>query len=86
MIYDVVSLASIKPERNYTTDILLQWLKIKGVGLGVWETTLFSVSSQIYGHLRVENTPSIPSFLATQIVYIGYGQFKNITPFPFTFL
>ena len=31
MIYDVVLLASdiIKPERNYTTDILLQWLKIK---------------------------------------------------------
>jgi hypothetical protein len=24
-----------------------------------------------------ENPPSIPSFLATQIVYIGYGQFKK---------
>jgi hypothetical protein len=34
-----------------------------------------------------ENSPSIPSFLATQIVYIRYGQFnKKMTPFPFTFL
>jgi hypothetical protein len=33
----------------------------------------------------LENTPSIPSFLATQIVNIGYGQFKKITPFPFIF-
>jgi hypothetical protein len=24
-----------------------------------------------------ENSPSIPSFLATKIVYIGYGQLKN---------
>jgi len=24
--------------------------------------------------------------LATQIVYIEYGQFKKMTPFPFTFL
>jgi hypothetical protein len=24
-----------------------------------------------------ENSPSIPSFLATQIVYIRYGQFKK---------
>jgi hypothetical protein len=32
-----------------------------------------------------ENSPSIPSFLVTKIVYIGYGQLKKITPFPFTF-
>jgi len=31
-----------------------------------------------------ENPPSIPSLLATQIVYI-YGQFKKINPFPFIF-
>jgi hypothetical protein len=24
-----------------------------------------------------ENSPSIPSFLVTKIVYIGYGQLKN---------
>jgi hypothetical protein len=30
-----------------------------------------------------ENPPSIPSFLATQIVYIGYGQFKTNYPFSF---
>jgi hypothetical protein len=34
----------------------------------------------------LENPLSIPSFLATQIVYIGYEQFRKITPFPFTFL
>jgi hypothetical protein len=32
-----------------------------------------------------ENSPSIPSFLVTKIVYIGYGQLKKMTPFPFTF-
>ena len=32
----------------------------------------------------LENIPSIPpSFLGTQIVNIGYGQFKKITPSPF---
>jgi hypothetical protein len=41
---------------------------------GVWEITLFSVSSQIYAF---ENSPSIPSFLVTKIAYIGYGQLKN---------
>jgi hypothetical protein len=32
-----------------------------------------------------ENSPSIPSFLMIKIVYIGYGQLKKMTPFPFTF-
>ena len=32
-----------------------------------------------------ENSPSIPRFLVTKIVYIGYGQLKKMTPFPFTF-
>ena len=32
-----------------------------------------------------EHSPSIPSFLVTKIVYIGYGQLKKMTPFPFTF-
>ena len=32
-----------------------------------------------------ENFPSIPSFLVTKIVYIGYDQLKKMTPFPFTF-
>jgi hypothetical protein len=30
-----------------------------------------------------ENPLSIPSFLATQIVYIGYGQFKKNDSFVF---
>jgi len=30
-----------------------------------------------------ENPPSIPSFLATQIVYIGYGQFLKNDAFSF---
>jgi hypothetical protein len=32
-----------------------------------------------------ENSPSIPGFLVTKIVYIGYGQLKKMTPFPFIF-
>jgi putative effector of murein hydrolase len=32
-----------------------------------------------------ENSPSVPSFFVTKIVYIGYGQLKKNTPFPFTF-
>jgi hypothetical protein len=32
-----------------------------------------------------ENSPSIPNFLVTNIVYIGYDQLKKMTPFPFTF-
>jgi hypothetical protein len=30
-----------------------------------------------------ENPPSIPSFLVTKIVYIGYGQFKKNDSFSF---
>jgi hypothetical protein len=30
-----------------------------------------------------ENSPSIPSLLTTQIVYIVYGQFKENYPFSF---
>ena len=50
---------------------------------GVWEITLFSVSSQIYDHLCIENSPSIPSFLVTKIVYIEYGQLKKYDSFSF---
>jgi len=32
-----------------------------------------------------ENPLSIPSFLVTKIIYIGYGQLKKMTPFPFNF-
>jgi hypothetical protein len=32
-----------------------------------------------------ENTPSIPSFLVTKIVYIGYGQLKKWLLFPLPF-
>ena len=41
------------------------------------------MSSQIYGHLCVWKSPSTPSFLATQIVYIGYGQLKKFDSFSF---
>jgi hypothetical protein len=30
-----------------------------------------------------ENSPSIPNFLVTKIVYIGYGQFKKLLLLPF---
>jgi hypothetical protein len=30
-----------------------------------------------------ENSPSIPSFLVTKIVYIGYGQLKKNDSFSF---
>jgi len=53
------------------------------------DNSIISVFSNIWSsvHLKISPPPSIPSFLATQIVYmyIGYGQFKKITPFPFTF-
>jgi hypothetical protein len=31
-----------------------------------------------------EKSPSIPRFLVTKIVYIGYGQLKKMTPFIFS--
>jgi hypothetical protein len=37
------------------------------------------------GICAFENSPSIPSFLVKKIVYIGYGQLKKMTHFPFTF-
>jgi hypothetical protein len=46
------------------------------------DNSIFSVLSIIY---EFENSPSIPSFLVTKIVYVGYGQLKRMTPFPFTF-
>ena len=49
---------------------------IYGCRPGVWVTTPFS-------YLCVWKSPSIPSFFATQIVYIGYGQFKKKEPFSF---
>jgi hypothetical protein len=45
-------------------------IPVEGFFKRLQDTTLFSLSSQIHGH-----PPSIPSFLETQIVYIGYGQF-----------
>jgi len=39
------------------------------------------MSSQIYDHLCIENSPSILSFLVTKIVYTGYGQLKKLLLF-----
>jgi hypothetical protein len=40
------------------------------------DNSIFIVFSNIW-LCAFENSPSIPSFLATQIVYIRYGQFKK---------
>ena len=55
-------------------------LRVQAWGMG--DNSIFSVFSNIWSSAHLK----IPSFLATQIVYIGYGQFKKMTPFPFTFL
>ena len=49
---------------------------LRGGRPGVWEITLFSVSSQIYDHLCVWKFP-----LVTKIVFIGYGQLKKLLLF-----
>ena len=49
----------------------------KGVGLGYGRQLYFHCLLQYMVICAFENSPSIPSFLATQIVSIGYGQFKK---------
>ena len=44
---------------------------------------IFIVLSNIWSSVHLKIPPSIPNFLATQIVYIGYGQFKKNDPFSF---
>jgi hypothetical protein len=46
------------------------------------DNSIFIVFSNIWPS-AFENPPSIPSFLATQIVYIGYGQFLKNDSFSF---
>jgi hypothetical protein len=46
------------------------------------DNSIFIVFSNIWSCVRLKK-PSIPSFLATQIVYIGYGQFKKNDSFSF---
>jgi hypothetical protein len=49
------------------------------------DNSIFIVFSNIWSsvRLKIPRTPSIPSFLVTQIVYIRYGQFKKMTVFSF---
>ena len=49
-------------------------LKVNAWGMG--DNPIFSVFSNIWSSVRLK-IPSIPSFLAAQLVYIGYGQFKK---------
>jgi hypothetical protein len=46
---------------------------IKGVGLGYGRQLCFHCLLKYMVICAFENSPSIPSFLATQIVYIRYG-------------
>ena len=48
---------------------------IKGVGLGYGRQLYVRCLLKYMVICAFENHPSIPSFLETQIVYIGYGQF-----------
>ena len=41
------------------------------------DNSIFSVFSNIWSSVRLKIPPSIPSFLVTKIVYIGYGQLKK---------
>jgi hypothetical protein len=47
---------------------------IKGVGLGYGRQLYFRFLLKYMVICAFENHPSIPCFLETQIVYIGYGQ------------
>ena len=51
--------------------------EFKGVGLGYERQLYFQCLLKYMVICAFENPSSIPSFLATQIVYIGYGQFKK---------
>ena len=41
------------------------------------DNSIFSVFSNIWSSVRLKIPPSIPSFMVTKIVYIGYGQLKK---------
>jgi hypothetical protein len=64
-----------------TTSIKI--MRLKDVGLGYGRQLYFHCLLKYMVICAFENSPSIPSFLATQIVYIGYGSFKKNDPFSF---
>jgi hypothetical protein len=78
MIYDVVSLASdiIKPERNYTTDILLQWLKIKGVGLGYGRQLYFQCLLKYMVICAFDNPPQFQASWQHRLLTLDMKSFK----------
>ena len=58
----------------------LAWFKfmvLKGVDLGYGRQLYFQCLLKYMVICAFENPSKIPSILATQIVYIGYGQFKK---------
>jgi hypothetical protein len=52
------------------------FLQFKGVGLRYGRQLYFHCLLKYMVICAFENPPLIPSFLITQIVYIGYGQLK----------
>jgi hypothetical protein len=58
----------------------------KGVGLGYGRQLCFQCLLKYMVICAFENPLNSKLLFATQIAYIWYGQFKKITPFPFTFL
>jgi hypothetical protein len=49
----------------------------------VWETTLFSVSSQIYGHLYVDNPPQFQASWQHRLFTLDMESFKKKDSFSF---
>jgi hypothetical protein len=56
---------------------------VKGVCLGFGRQLYFHCFLTYMVICAFESPSSIPSFLATQIAYIRYGQFKKMTPLSF---
>ena len=62
---------------SHSSGRILSNFELKGVGLGYRRQLYFHCLLKYMVICAFENSPSIPSFLATQIVYIRYGQFKK---------
>jgi hypothetical protein len=86
MAIPIAHVFSLFRDAMYQLDTAVVTYRFKGVGLRNGRQLYVQCLLKYIVICAFENPPSIPSFLITQIVYIGYGQFKKMTPFPFTFL
>jgi hypothetical protein len=61
-------------EKKFVTqNVLHSWHFLQHISLGILSGKRYFNDDYI-GICIFENSPTIPSFLATQIVYIGYGE------------